>query len=264
MQPEECVRALEQRLGTTFSRPELARTALTHKTYVNERPNEGLQDNQRLEFLGDAVVNLVIAHRLMDRFPNADEGELSRLRARVVDEKGLTRVARRLELGELLLLGRGEDRHGGRDKSSILADAVEAIMAAVYLCSGLEKVRELVERHFSELLDEVTLSLVRDFKTQLQEIVQERLKVPPRYQVVSESGPEHQKTFEVEVSIGPDPYARASGHSKRDAEQSAAHIALQLFEQRWQEGLVTGQQPAPAAPAPQQAPVPGPKDDTPV
>jgi ribonuclease III len=265
--PTERVKALEERLGTTFSRPELALTALSHKSWVNEHRDEGLQHNERLEFLGDAVLNLAIGQRLFERFPNAAEGELSRLRARVVDEKGFTRVARRLELGGLLLLGRGEDRHGGREKSSILADALEAVMAAVYLCSGMETVLALVDRHFAELLDEVSLSLVRDFKTRLQEIVQERLKLPPRYQVVSESGPEHQKTFEVEVSIGTEAYGRASGPSKRDAEQAAASLALEVFEQRWASEQAGQETPpvGPSEPTPTQEPSPisGPKDDTP-
>ena len=143
------MKALEERLGTTLSRPELGLTALTHKSWINEHRGEGFQDNERLEFLGDAVLNLAVGHRLMERFPQMKEGELTPLRARIVNEEGLSRIARRLGLGELLQLGRGEELSGGREKSSLLANALEAVFAAVYLGSGLEPVMGLVDRHFS-------------------------------------------------------------------------------------------------------------------
>ncbi len=228
LSPDERVARLEEKLGSRAGAPELLLTALTHKSYLNEHREEGGTDSERLEFLGDAVVDLAISHRLMDRFPQASEGELSRLRALLVNEEGLARVARALGLGELLLLGRGEERTGGREKSSVLADALEAVLGAVYLARGLELVLELVDRHFGEALAGVAEGRNgADYKTRLQEEAQERLGSAPRYRVIAESGPDHDKTFEVEVVIGEEPYARAAGKSKKEAEQAAARGALQ-------------------------------------
>jgi len=253
---QERVRALEERLGTTFSRPELALTALTHSSYVNEHPDESFRDNERLEFLGDAVVDLTVSQRLYERFPDATEGQMSRMHDYIVDTVGLARVARGLKLGELLLLGRGEERSGGRDRNSVLADAVEAILAALYLDSGLQSVQTVVDRHFAEVLDEVSRTFGRDFKTRLQQLVQERLKLPPLYQVVSESGPDHRKIFEVEVCIGPEVFGRGTGGSKREAEQAAARHTLELIEQgRELKGVPSEPEPPPSE---------GPKEDAPV
>ncbi len=262
--PAECVKALEERLGTTFSRPDLALNALTHKSWVNEHRDEGLQDNERLEFLGDAVLNLAVGHRLMERFPLMKEGELTPLRARIVNEEGLSRIARRLGLGDLLQLGRGEELSGGREKNSLLANAVEAVFAAVYLSSGLEPVMALVDRHFAEALEGVAQALSRqDYKTKLQEAAQERLKLTPRYQLVSEVGPDHEKIFEVAVVLGTDVYARATGRSKKDAEQTAARATLEMLGR----GEMPGQEPPAAgaseASGPAPEPSPGPKGDTP-
>jgi ribonuclease-3 len=227
----ERIQVLETRLGVPLARADLALQALTHKSYVNEHRDAGQQDNERLEFLGDAVVDLAISHRLMERFPASSEGELSKLRALIVNEEGLARIARRLLLGELLLLGRGEELTGGRDKSSVLADALEAVIGAVYLGSGLTEVMALVDRHFAEALEGVAQGRSGlDYKTKLQEDVQTKLKVPPRYRVVSEAGPDHEKTFEVEVSIGADLYARATGRSKKEAEQAAARATLEMLQ----------------------------------
>ncbi len=229
--PAERIQVLETRLGVALVRPDLALQALTHKSYVNEHKDNGQQDNERLEFLGDAVVDLAISHRLMERFPASSEGELSKLRALIVNEEGLARIARRLLLGELLLLGRGEEMTGGRDKSSVLADALEAVIGAVYLGSGLGEVMALVDRHFIEALEGVAQGRSGlDYKTKLQEDVQTKLKVAPRYKVVSEAGPDHEKTFEVEVSIGADLYARATGRSKKEAEQAAARATLEMLQ----------------------------------
>jgi ribonuclease III len=223
----ERVQALEERLGVSISRRDLALEALTHKTYVNENRDQNLKDNQRLEFLGDAVVDLAVSHRLMDRCPGVPEGELTKMRARIVHEEGLARVARSLRLGELLLLGRGESQSGGRDKNSLLADALEAVLGAVYLSGGLEPALTLVDRCFGELLEEVASGAGRlDYKTLLQELSHEKLKLSPRYRVVSESGPEHSKVFEVEVCIGESVYARATGRNKKEAEQAAARTTL--------------------------------------
>jgi ribonuclease-3 len=227
----ERTQALEVRLGVALAKPDLGLQALTHKSYVNEHKDENLQDNERLEFLGDAVVDLAISDRLMGRFPNASEGELSKLRALIVNEDGLARIARRLQLGELLLLGRGEELTGGRDKNSVLADALEAVIGAVYRGSGLGTVLEMVDRHFGDALEGVAQGRSGlDYKTKLQEDVQTRMKVAPRYRVVSEAGPDHEKTFEVEVSIGSELYARATGRSKKEAEQAAARATLEMIQ----------------------------------
>ncbi|WP_224248295.1 ribonuclease III [Hyalangium gracile] len=227
---QERVQELENRLGVPMLRKELGLAALTHKSYFNEHREAGLQDNERLEFLGDAVVDLAISHRLMERFPNASEGELSKLRALIVNEEGLARIARALALGDLLLLGRGEEMTGGREKSSVLADAMEAVIGALYLGSGMDAVMALVDRHFADALDGVAQGRSGlDYKTKLQEDVQNRLKLSPRYRVVAEAGPDHEKTFEVEVSIGSELYARATGRNKKEAEQAAARATLDML-----------------------------------
>jgi ribonuclease-3 len=226
----ERVAELEGRLGLQFLDRLQALTALTHKSYVNEHKTEPTLDNERLEFLGDAVIDLAIGHRLMERFPLAREGELTKLRALIVNEEGLSRVARALDLGELLLLGRGEELTGGRDKSSVLADALEAILGALFVGNGMPAVLDLVDRFFGEALEGVAEGRQgHDYKSLLQEDAQSRLKAAPRYRVVSETGPDHSKIFEVEVSIGPEVFARSSGRSKKEAEQSAAQKTLLLL-----------------------------------
>ncbi|MFP2960340.1 ribonuclease III [Myxococcus sp. 1LA] len=232
MSPSERVQLLESRLGLSFSKMETALEALTHKTYVNETRDKELKDNQRLEFLGDSVVNLAVSHRLMARCPGLPEGDLTKMRARVVNEDGLARVARTIPLGDLLLLGRGELMSGGREKNSVLADALEAVFGAVFLTSGLDAAVALVDRYFADLLDEVSSGQGRlDYKTLLQEMAHERLKLQPRYRVVSESGPEHSKVFEVELVLGDTAFARATGRSKKEAEQAAAQATLEKLRQ---------------------------------
>ena len=216
-------------LGYEPREPALFRAALTHRSAPG--PN-----NERLEFLGDAVIDLAISHRLMEKFPSADEGELSRLRALIVNEEGLARVARQLALGPVLLLGRGEALDGGADKSSLLADALEAIIGAIYKASGMTAVLEFVDRHFKEALEGVAEGKIGlDYKSRLQETAQLKLKQMPRYRVVTESGPAHNKVLEVEVFIGDQTYGRASGKSKKEAEQAAARMTLQTLTDAPQE-----------------------------
>jgi ribonuclease-3 len=262
----ERVQVLESRLGVSIPRQDLAIEALTHKTYVNENPDLRLKDNQRLEFFGDAVVNLAVADRLWRRYPDVPEGFLTKVRARLVHEEGLALVARRIPLGDLLLLGRGEDKYKGREKNSLLADAMEAVFGAVYLGAGMDPVLQLVDRFFAELIDEAATSLDKDYKTALGQLIHERLKMPPKYRVVSESGPEHSKIFEVEVLIGEEPFARATGRSKKEAEQAAARVTLDMLPQRLasnpaavpaSEPRPRGQEPA--APPPDETS----RDDTP-
>ena len=227
---DERLAGLEARLLIDLGDRPLALRALTHKSYCNEHRDEAYLDNERLEFLGDAVVDLAISHRLMERFPNASEGELSKLRALIVNEEALAKIARKIGLGDLLLLGRGEELTGGREKSSVLADALEAVVGAIYSSLGMTKVIELVDRFFTEVLDGVAEGRSgQDYKTMLQEDVQERLRVSPRYKVVSESGPDHEKIFEVEVTIDGEVFARSSGRSKKEAEQAAAQKTLAML-----------------------------------
>ena len=224
------VDGLCRRLGMESLEEVQGLAALTHKSFVNEHRDEGA-DNERLEFLGDAVVDLAVSHRLMERFPDADEGELSKLRALLVNEESLAKVARQLGLGDLLRMGRGEEMTGGRDKSSVLADALEAVIGAVYLSAGLSGALSVVDRLFGDLLQGVAEGKSgEDWKTRLQELVQTRIRQSPRYRVVSEEGPDHSKTFEVEVTVGTELFARARGRSKKEAEQAAARETLTMLE----------------------------------
>lgn len=227
------VRALEERLGVTFPDRTLALTALTHKSWVNEHREEGAADNERLEFLGDAVVDLAVSQRLMERFPEATEGQLSKMRAAVVDEQGLSGMARALGLGPLLRLGRGEELTRGREKPSLLCDAMEAVIAVLFLSGGLPAVLALVDRFLGEAFERaVAGTLDRDYKTRLQELAWGRLRASPAYRIVEERGPDHAKLFVVEVEVPPDILARGEGRSKKDAEQAAALRCLQVLAER--------------------------------
>lgn len=221
-------RSLYPSLRYEFKAPHLIEKALRHSSFVNEQAAPDLRDNERLEFLGDAVLNLVIGHILMTRFPNTREGDLSRMRASLVNESRLAAVARTLELGRFVQLGKGEDSTQGREKNSILADTLEAVIAAVYLDGGLDAAFELIETHFTPQLDTVhTLAANRDYKSQLQERLQEQQGDVPAYQVVGESGPDHDKTFEVALEIA-DVVVAGTGRSKKLAEQDAARKALDV------------------------------------
>jgi ribonuclease-3 len=250
--------ALEARLGMPVTDAQLALAALTHKSFVNEHRAEGLQDNERLEFLGDAVIDLAVSHRLMERFPGAREGDLSKIRAALVDEAALARIARELDLGALLRLGRGEELTGGRDKSSLLADAMEAVFAVLYLCGGLAPVLSLVDRFLGDAFARADAgTLDRDYKTQLQELAQSRLRASPRYRVVAEHGPDHSKIFEVELELKGEVVGRGAGRSKKDAEQGAAKLALERMNERAAEAAAAGDLAGPAvSPAPAEAPPP--------
>jgi ribonuclease-3 len=217
---------LQERIGYLFRDPRLLQHALTHKSYANE--NKLPYHNERMEFLGDAVLNLVVSEHLMTTCPASTEGDLSRLRAAVVSEPSLAAVAREVGLGEYLLLGRGEEQTGGRNKDSLLADCLEALIAAVYLDGGKDGAAALILRFFEDLIKRTCAARgTLDYKTELQELCQERLKLLPEYKVVSESGPDHQKQFEVELTIKGLLYGRGSGRSKKEAEQRAAKEALE-------------------------------------
>ncbi len=222
---------LEAKLGYSFKEKKLLETALVHKSYLNEHKQSGMTDNERLEFLGDAVLDLAVGHLIMQRLPKLREGELSMTRAQIVNEQGLAVVAADLGVGEWLYLGRGEEQTGGRRKPSLLANACEAILAAVYLDGGYEAAFEVVKRLFlPRILGIAEPPGFTDFKTRLQETAQEIVGETPRYLVTGEWGPDHDKFFEVVVTIGGKVYARSGGRSKREAEHSAAATALFFLE----------------------------------
>lgn len=209
-------------LGYQFRDRSLLERALRHASWCNEQQGERGEDNERLEFLGDAVLDLVVGDRLMRRYPQLREGELSVTRAQVVSETGLSEVAGQLDIGRWLLLGKGEEKSGGRTKPSILADAFEALIAAVYLDSGFEQAAAMVNRLLAQRIETVEFKGFYDFKTRLQETSQARMRATPTYEVVQELGPDHDKRFVVAVKIGSDEWARAVGKSKKEAEQMAA------------------------------------------
>lgn len=219
---------LQENLGYRFRDESLLRGALYHSSYANEHRNENIVSNERLEFLGDAVLGFVSAEFLYSRFPHAPEGELTRIRAALVREESLFEVAQSLQLGECLMLGKGEESGGGRQRPSILADCTEAVFAAVYLDGGMDCARDLIHRVLLSKGDiEVAESRRRDYKTELQELVQRKPHQVLRYELVGQSGPDHAKVFTVAVLLNGDPVGEGSGHSKKEAEQSAARAALE-------------------------------------
>jgi ribonuclease III len=214
--------ALEAVLGYPFKNGSLLEQALRHPSWCNEQGETRPDDNERLEFLGDAVLDLVVSHRVMTRFPKAHEGDLSVTRQQVVSEAALSEVGRQLDIGKWILLGKGEEKSGGREKPKILADMFEALIGAVYLDGGYPAAWEMIDRVLGEKIATVELKNFYDFKTRLQETAQARLKSTPTYHVVQELGPDHDKRFVVAVTIGSDEWARAVGKSKKEAEQMAA------------------------------------------
>lgn len=226
---EARINALENCLSFRFSNRARALCALTHRSFLHEhREGEGVADNERLEFLGDAVLDLAVSIRLMRLYPEASEGELSQMRAEIVDERGLAEIARNLALGRLLRLGRGEALSGGAQKSSLLADAMEAVFGAVFLETGLESVLQLVELHFRPLFERVTPRVGGgDYKSRLQELTQAQMKVTPHYHLISADGPDHAKIFCVEVEVEGVVCGRGKGRSKKEAEQASAREACE-------------------------------------
>lgn len=234
--------ALEERLGYKFSNRELLERALTHSSAMPELRGAGTDsasdssspsDNERLEFLGDAVLELLVSECLLDAFPEWSEGQLSKSRARIVNASSLEAAARRLRLGEHLRLGRGEEKTGGREKQTLLADAFEAVVAAVYLDAGLKVAREMLQRILLEqALEELGERIAEsDRKSALQEFLQGRGQPPAEYRLAGESGPDHQKVFQIEVWVNGECLAKGEGNTKKEAEQQAAQIALAQLEQ---------------------------------
>lgn len=223
--------ALEQKLNYTFRRPELLSEALNHSSYANEHRAAHLNSNERLEFLGDSVLGFVTAAFLFRQHPDLPEGDLTRIRAALVCEQSLYEVAQKLELGRYLKLGRGEEAGGGRQRTSILADATEAVFAAVYLDGGIQAASDLIHRVLLDAeKEEAVEERRRDFKTALQELVQRQADQVLAYRMVGEYGPDHDKTFQAEVLLNGGVIGSGSGHSKKEAEQMAAKAALGALE----------------------------------
>jgi ribonuclease-3 len=232
---------LERRLGVKFRNLSLLQTALTHRSVLNELPEGEIEHNERLEFLGDAVLGAVVADELYRAFPSASEGSLTTMRAELVRRSGLATWARHFDLGKFVVLGRGEEAHGGREREALLASAFEAVMAAIYLDRGYSAVRTvvgpLVEAALPDLLP---TPRSRDAKSELQYRAQAKAGVLPAYRVVHVEGPEHQPYFTVEVKAGELVQATGSGPSKREAEQAAAHTALEQLEDAGDEQVANG------------------------
>jgi ribonuclease III len=226
---------LEERLGRRFRDIGLLEHALTHRSRAHEDASGGVIDNESLEFLGDAVLGFVIADMLFQRFPTHSEGYKSKVKASIVSAVSLTRLAEKIDLGRFVLLGRGEEKTGGRRKHAILADCFEAVIAAIYLDGGIEPARAFIVSQFGPLLNEAgdqaaEAEFTEDWKSALQEWLQAAGQGLPRYRLASAEGPDHLKRFDVEVLVGGEPAARASGRSKKDAEQQAAKAALEKFK----------------------------------
>ncbi len=216
---------LEEALGYTFEDKSLLENALTHSSYANENRQEGQTSNERLEFLGDSILGFVVAEFLYRNFPERPEGELTRFRAELVCEKSLAQIAERIDLGGYLRMGNGEEHAGGRNRPSIIADAVESVLAAAYLDGGFAAAKGIVDRL---LLQDVHSFKPRnqDFKTQLQELVQREKDQHLSYKLLSQSGPDHDKTFSVAVRLNGQEVGRGTGRSKKRAEQAAAEAAI--------------------------------------
>lgn len=227
----ERLRDLERNLSVRFGNAVLLDTALTHRSFVNENQDPPREDNERLEFLGDAVLELCVSDLLIRKHPGFSEGRLSKLRASLVNEQPLATMAENFDLGSYLLLGRGEETSGGRTKPSILANAFEAILAAVYLDRGYDEAYRFIERVFGPLLRKDSPDpLYRDYKTSLQEACQSRFRVIPRYMLLHEYGPDHDKIFHVRLTVADILTATGTGRNKKEAEQDAARKALERIE----------------------------------
>jgi ribonuclease-3 len=227
---------LSQRLDYQFENPKILRQALTHKSYLPSETEEDFGNNEKIEFLGDAVLDLVISEMLMQEFSELDEGGLSKFRASLVSESGLSKQARALELGDFLLLGRGEEMTGGREKTSLLADTFEAVMAAIYIDSrekhGLSEITRVIQKLFLPRLPENAEGYItRDYKSELQEHVQKLTGIPSTYELIEETGPDHQKEFTMAVFVREKEYGRGKGASKKLASQLAAENALTRIQQ---------------------------------
>jgi ribonuclease-3 len=218
---------LQKAMGVSFNDPSLLEQALVHSSYINENPDFALTSNERLEFLGDAILGFIVAEELYRRFTQLSEGEMTKMRSFLVQRDTLSRIAKNISLGDYLYLGKGEEASGGRRKPANLAGALEAIIAAIFLDQGLAAIRDFVLRSVNQELNKLlTQGVGVDYKSQLQEIIQARKQQTPSYKVIKTVGPDHNKTFIVEVRVGDTVLGSGSGKSKKEAEAEAARSAL--------------------------------------
>lgn len=230
----ESLPELESLLIYRFKDPSLLLRALTHRSYVNEREGEGIQHNESLEFLGDAVIGFLVGSRIFHRFPNLSEGDLSKIRAYLVSAANLLHLAQDLRLGSYIRLSRGEEKTGGRNKRAIVVDAFEAIVGAIYLDGGIHAAAAFLERQMRGYIDSVDEGRLTygDFKSVLQERLHDLGRPEPVYRVVDEIGPDHRKTFVVQVKIAGQVISQAAGRTKKEAQQEAARLALENIMNR--------------------------------
>jgi ribonuclease-3 len=227
LQRRTCEESLEGKIGYRFNDTVLLRGSLTHKSFSNEQPGRDVSHNERLEFLGDAVLDLVVSHLIFRAFTALAEGELTRIRAEVVSEKSLAAIGRQLDLGNCLELGRGEERSGGRNKASLVADALEALLGAVFCDGGFESARLVIETLFAGPIERAVREKDGvDHKTRLQELLQARQGQPPAYVLTLAEGPDHQRSYTVEVRFDGKTVGCGRGRTKKAAEQEAAREAL--------------------------------------
>jgi len=224
------IEILEAVIGYKFRDKNLLEEAMTHTTYMNEHKESLLDDNQRLEFLGDSIVNAIIARRLFEQYPEEREGGLTKKRAEIISEAALSRIAVHIDLGKYLNLGRGEDMDGGREKPSILADAYEALVGAIFLDSSYETASAVVQKHFDSALGSLEHILMTDYKSALLEYCQSKFKCLPKIVVVDELGPEHEKEFVVKVQLSDKIIGQGRGKNKKQAAQMACKEALRLLD----------------------------------
>ena len=224
----ERLAAFEEKIGYTFKNKNLLHEALSHSSYANEC-KKGRNSNERLEFLGDSVLSIVISEHLFNHFKHLPEGDLTKIRASLVCEKALFEFSKQISLGEFILLGKGEENTGGRTRPSIVSDAFEAVIAAVFLDGGMEAAREYVLGYIPKDLDKNSAKKLQDYKTILQEIIQRNPEEKVEYVLRSQSGPDHDRHFVVEVCLNTNVIGHGEGHSKKQAEQQAAKEALKLM-----------------------------------
>lgn len=222
---------LQQQLGINFNEPQLLAQALVHRSYLNEMTGKSLESNERLEFLGDAVLSFIVSHWLYQKFPDYKEGELTNLRSNLVRTSALAKIATKLEIGQSLLMSRGEKSAGGEKNQSLLANALEAVIGAIFLDQGMAKTEDFIKAQLEPFLNQIlSKGELKDSKSLLQEKIQETIKEAPVYKTLKEEGPDHDKTFTVGVHSQGKLLARGAGKSKQEAEEAAAKAALEKLK----------------------------------
>lgn len=218
---------LQKGIGIDFVNQNLLRQALTHRSYLNEHPRQKLSSNERLEYLGDAILEFFISRMLFKKYPQKPEGQLTAMRSRVVCTPSLSKIGKNLQLGDFLLLSKGEDESGGRKNRSLLANSVEALIGALFLDQGEKAVEDFISKHFKEAIKDASSGRLKDNKSLLQEKIQETQKLTPYYKILREAGPDHAKTFTVGVYAGTKKLGEGEGSSKQEAEEEAARCAIE-------------------------------------